>query len=603
MTVNSSGHATTGPQPIDAVSDALHHFGRLRDRRDWLVQKFHDHKDRVRSVTNVATGDWYVEWPDLSRTPEAPTVANQIELGINHWAAIGGAILPSVHAAVDKTKDRRGEKSKARKRERRVNEVWEASNVGEIASMLWGDYAGAGSAVAGAWVNFEETDPEKRNPFILRYDPRHTYLIKDNMGNITEMLIARKISKAELAAMYPQYTNTFGKSDDEMVEEWFWYTKERVQYAIVDVSKDGRTSNRHVMIVDEEWGLGFVPAWEAVRPSFDGQRRGIFDQSLHILRTMHRLMLMTIMSTEEHAFPAIGSFDAVNPEDFGPGAIIQFRSAEGRIDRLGPSSHFDVKDTITRLGEEAAKQSVYPQQLSGEPGASIVSSRGIKASMGALDARLAVAHKQFEVLFGKVSGFVLAMDEKFCDSAKTIIGDQTDQGEAEAYTPSVDVAGSWTINCTYGIGAGSDPANIEVRLNMNLANGLISTETARKQLPFLKDPDAEKVLILREAMEMGVIQGIMAMAAGGDPTMAAKGLELLSDDDTKDIGEVLKELVEALLAAPPAAAEGSDPALAAVQGAESLARGGIPGSAEQAPTAQGLPPLASILGQDSRQVS
>ena len=602
MTVSASNTAV-GPQPIDSVSDAYQHFGSLRDRRDWLVQKFQDHKDRVRSVTNVAVGDWFVEWPDLSRTPEAPTVANQIELGINHWAAIGGAILPSVHASIDKTKDRRGEKTKARKRERRVNEIWESSNVGEIAALLWGDYAGAGSAVCGAWVNFEETDPAKRNPFIIRYDPRHTYIIKDNVGNITEMLIARKISKAELGAMYPQYKKFFGPSDDEMVEEWFWYTETRVQYAIVDISRDGAAKNRSIMIVNEEWDLGFVPAWEAVRPSFDGQRRGIFDQSLHILRTMHRLMLMTIMSTEEHAFPAIGSFDAVNPEDFGPGAIIQFRSSEGRIDRLGPSSHFDVKDTITRLGEEAAKQSVYPQQLSGEPGASIVSSRGIKASMGALDARLAVAHKQFEVLFGKVSGFALAMDEMFCDASKTILGDSSDQGDAETYLPSVDVAGSWTVTCTYGIGAGSDPANIEVRLNMNLANGLISTETARRQLPFLKDPEAEKVMILREAMEMGVIQGIMAMAQSGDPTLAAKGLELLADDDTKDIDEVLAELVKALLAAPEPAAEGGDPALAAVQGAESLARGGVPGQADQAPAPSGLPPLASILGQDSRQVS
>jgi len=606
MTANTSGHSETGPQPIDSVPYAHSHFGSLRDRRDWLVQKHLDHKDRVRAVTNVAIGDWYVEWPDLSRTPEAPTVANQIEMGINHWAAIGGAILPSVHVPINKTKDRRSEKSAARKRERRVREIWESSNVSEIAALLWGDYAGAGNAVAGVWMNFEEPDVSKRNPYVIRYDPRHTYILKDNLGNITELLVARKISKAELGAMYPQYSEMFGKSDDEMVEEWFWYTADRVQYAIVDVSRDGKVGNRQVMVVDEEWDLGFVPAWEAVRPTFDGQRRGVFDQSLHILRTMHRLMLMTIMSSEEHAFPAVGSYDVVNPEDFGPGAVLQYRSSEGRLDRLGPTSHFDVKDTIARLGEEAAKQSVYPQQLSGEPGASIVSSRGIKASMGALDARLAVAHKQFEILFGKVSGFVLAMDEKFADSEKTILGDVTDQSDAEVYVPSEHVAGSWTVACSYGIGAGSDPANIEVRLNMNLANGLISTETARKQLPFLEDPDAEKVLILREAMEMGVIQGIMAMAQGGDPTMAAKGLDLLANDDTKDIGEVLQELVEALLAAPPEpdpAAGGGDPALAALQGGESLARGGVPGQAEQAPPGMGMPPLAGILGQDSRQVS
>jgi hypothetical protein len=575
----------------------------MRDRRDWLVQKHSEHKERVKVVTNVATGDWYTEWPDLSRTPEAPTVANQIEMGINHWSAIGGSILPSVRVPVNKAKDRRSEKGNARKRERRVRELWENSNVSEIAALLWSDYAGAGTAVGGVWVNFEEPDPTKRNPYIVRWDPRHTYVMKDNLGNVTEMLVARKISKAEIAAMYPQWADKFGKSHEDDVEEWFWYTKDRVRYAVVDISKDGRSKNREIMIVDEEWDLGFVPVWEATRPTFDGQRRGVFDQSVHILRTMHRLMLMTIMSTEEHAFPAIATFDAINPEDFGPGATIQLRSAEGRIDRLGPASHFDVKDLVARLGDEAAKQAVFPQQLSGEPGASIVSSRGIKASMGALDARLALAHKQFEQLFSKVSGFLLAMDEKFCPGDKTIVGDARDQGNAETYNSVDDVDGSWTVNCTYGIGAGSDPANIEVRLNMNLANGLISQETARRQLPFLEDPDSEAVMILREMMQQGVIAGIMAMAQGGDPTFAAKGLDLLADDDTKDIDEVLKELVDALLA-PPEPAEGEQNAgEAAVQGAESLARGGIPGNADQAPPGLGMPPLAGILGQDSRQIS
>ena len=593
---------TPGPAPIDSAVTTVHHFGDLRDRRDWLVQRHSDHKARVATVTHISAGDWHTEWPDLARTPEAPTVANKIEMGINHWSAIGGAILPSITVPINKAKDRRVEKAAARKRERRLHEIWESSNASELAALLWGDYAGAGSATLGAWVNFEEPDINKRNPFFIRYDPRHTYAMKDNVGNITELLVARKMSKAELGAMYPQWSARFGEGHDDEVEEWFWYMKDRMIYALVDVSKDGRSSSRHMRIVDEEWELGFVPAWEAVRPTFDGQRRGVFDQSVHIMRTMHRLMLMTIMSSEEHAFPAISSFDAINPEDFGPGAIIQMRSAEGRIDRLGPTSHFDIKDLIARLGDEAAQQSALPQQLLGEPGASIISARGINASMGALDARLALAHKQFETLFGKVSGYALAMDEKFCPGEKTIVGDERDTSPAETYDPAVDVAGAWKVKCTYGIGAGSDPANIEVRLNMNLANGLISREMGRTQLPFLEDPEGEGVQIFREAMQDSMIQGILALAQGGDPTMAAKALDLLADDDTKDLGMILQELVEALLA-PPEEEESQNPGEAAVQGAESLARGGIPGSAEQAPPGLGLPPLAGLLGQDSRQIS
>ncbi|NIV32448.1 MAG: hypothetical protein GWN58_24315, partial [Anaerolineae bacterium] len=385
-------------------------------------------------------------------------------------------------------------------------------------------------------------------------------------------------------------------------EEWFWYKRDRVIHQIVDVSDEGRKVNRNTTLVDKEWPLGFVPAWEVVLPTFDGQRRGIVDQSVHILRTMQRLMLMTILSTEEHAFPAIASYDVVNPEEFGPGADIRYRSTEGRIDRLGPQSHFDVKDLVARLGEEAAKQSHLPQQLTGDPGASIVSARGIKASMGALDARLAVAHKQFEVGLGKVSGFLLAMDETFCAGEKTIVGDQRDTSDAESYDPEKDVAGAWIVNCTYGLGAGSDPSNVEMRVNMNVSNGMISQETGRTQLPYLEDPDSEPIKLFREAMQAGVAQGIMAMAQQGDPTMAAKALELLADADVKDFDAVLEELVEAIMAPPET--EG-DPAADAALGAESLARGGIPGQAADAPDAAGLglPPLGALMGQDARYVS
>jgi hypothetical protein len=358
-------------------------------------------------------------------------------------------------------------------------------------------------------------------------------------------------------------------------------------------------------LLDEPHDLGFVPVWEVNLPTFDGQRRGLFDQTVHIMRTVQRLMLMTIMSTEEHAFPAIGSYDVVNPEDFGPGADIRYRSSEGRVERLGPASHFDVKDTIARLTDEAAKQSAYPQQLTGDPGASIVSSRGIKASMGALDARLAVAHKQFEVAMGKASGFLLALDEKYCNAEKTIVGDERDMSEAETYFPERDVAGSWQVTCTYGLGAGSDPSNIEMRLNMNLANGLISQETAREQLPFLKDPGAEPVRLLREAMQGSVIQGVLAMSQSDGGQLAAGALKLLNKDNA-DYDAVMEELIELVLTPPePPPGQGGDPGADAALGAESLARGGIPGQAADAPAPAGaaLPPMADLLGQDAKLVS
>ena len=594
------GTQSPGPKSVHDATSTATPINSMRDRRDWLIQKHTAHKARIRTATNIAVGRWWVEWPDLSQTPEAPTVANQMELGIQHWGAVGGAILPSIRVPVNKTADRRTEKGATRKRERRLRELWESSNVGDVAARWWQDYSGTGSAVMAAWVNFEEKDLAKRNPYMMRFDPRHTYIIKDDLGNITELLVARRISKGELAAQHPQLKAMFEESTDDEVEEWFWYTRDSMKHVIVDVSKKGRKREAHIVLTDEPWPLDFLPVYEVTLPTFDGQRRGIFDQTIHILRTMQRLMIMTIQSTEEHAFPAVGYYDVVNPGDFGPGAQIQYRSSDSVVERLGPQSHFDVKDLVARLGEEAKTQSVYPQQLSGEPGASINSARGIKASMGALDARLAVAHTQFEIGFGRVSGFLLALDETFCDGDKTIVGDLRDLSDAESYRPSKDVNGAWVARCTYGLGAGSDPANVEMRLNMNLAGGLISKETARDQLPFLDDPDSEPVKIFREGIGDSISAGIFQLAATGQPELAASAWELLAKDDLS-FDDVMAQLTEAIQA-PAEQPAGPGPG-EVVQGAESLARGGGPGAAQAPAAGAGLPPLGQVLGQDSRQVS
>lgn len=570
-------------------------------RRDWLVKKHGAHKERVKEVTNIANGNWHTVWPDLSRTPEAPSVANVIEMGIAHWQSIGGATLPSVRVPVVATSEQSTSRRRARKRERRLRELWASSNTSELSALLWGDYAGTGSAVMGVWANFDEPDPAKRNPHFIRFDPRHTYVLKDNIGNITELLVARVISKAEVAAMFPESFGLFSESHDQDVEEWFWYTSSGFKHMIVDVSENGRKNQTGMIFADEPNELGFVPAWEIVRPTFDGQRRGIFDQTLHLLRVMHRLMQMTIYSTEEQVFPPMLEYNTLNADEMGPGAIISARGPDSKFERIGPTSHFDVKDLIARLADEARQGAVYPQQLSGEPGASIVSARGISASMGGLDARLALAHKQFETLFGKTSGFLLAMDEIYCDGDKEIKGDWRDNRNAEKFRPSDDIQGMWEAFCTYGIGSGSDPANTEVRVSMNLASGLISKQTGREQLPFLDDPDKEEMLITKELTHQALLTGVFQAASQGDPVLAAELLKRLSTEDA-ELDDAVASLVD-FITAPQESPGGGQGALGAIQGAESLARGGIPGSAEQAPPSGGLPPLGQILGQDSRQIS
>ena len=597
-----------GPTVVEAIYTGVSFdLGDRLQRRDYLVNLHSASKERVRVATAIAAGEWYTIWPNLAQTKEGPTVANVVEMGINHWASILGGMLPSITVPTNATQDRAQAKRGARKRERRLRELWKKSYWSELAAKNGADYAGAGFSILGVWANFGEANLAKRNPYVVHYDPRHTYVLKNDLGEITELLVARRLTQQALAGMLAkEYPDIYKRLKDRVadVEEWVWFDQEKFFRCIIDVSKEGRETGRWIVLVNEENKLGFVPAWEVVRPTFDGERRGIFDQAIHILRTMHRLMLLTIQSTEEHSWPAIGVFDVANPEDIGIGAILRYRSGDAKVDRLGPAQHLDVKDLISRLGDEAARVATYPQQLSGEPGGSIVSARGVTASMGALDARLVLAHTQFEVMYSKICTFLLAMDEVYCNGEKMIVGDSTDNSKAESFFPERDINGAWTASATYGIGAGSDPGNIEIRLAMHTETGFISQETARQHLSYIADPDGERVKIFRGQMETAIVQSAIQIAATGDPTLAAEAWKLVSKDDA-DMDDVIMQLVE-FIQTPPEPQGGptgsASPAAGVLQMGESLARGGTPGAAGGVPGAA-LPPLGQIMNQDARYVS
>ena len=567
-------------------------------RRDLLIQAHAEWKDRITQVTRVINGDWFRVWPDLTREPLAPTVANTIEMGVSHFAAIGGSIVPSIRVPVPHMESGPEGHRGAAKRERRLREVEADSNIHKLLAEWFGDYAGTGAAAAFIWADFSKP-PEERTPLIHRLDPRHYYPVVDPQGVVVECLVARKIHMYELERISPEIKQHM--DEDSVVEEWYWFEKDRFRHMVVDVSPNGRKEGRGWTITDVENKMGVIPVVEISRPTFDGERRGMHDQTIHILRVQHHLMALTIERTEEEVYPAVAGYDVEGIDTFGPGATMTYRSSEGRIDRFQPQSHFDVKDLIQRLENQARFQSVYPQQLTGEPGASIASGRAIAAAQGALDARLAQAHRDFEWFMTQVNDRVLRMDQFYCPGNKTIYGDNHDRKKPEKFNPERDIDGAFEVTRSYGIGAGADAANREARLQLHLANGLISKQTARDELDFL-DEDAEEKQVQKEQMIMAVAQGIVATTAQGDIEGALTYFDLLNDPDLT-MEEVLiefhKRKQEAAQAAAAAAQEqggagGGDP-LAALTAAESASRGGIPGNAEGLPAGAALPGLPGIL--------
>ena len=601
----------TGPTDTTRGPD----LGSLFARRDFLIGAYKDWKDRIHRITLIANGYWYEVWPDLTREPSAPSVANTIELALDHFGAIMGTVVPSVKVPVPHEEaGPQGERG-ASKRERRIRELRESSNYAALLGNAGQDYAGTGAAALGVWVNFEEPDPAKRNPYYLRFDPRHYYPVTDSRGNITEFLVARKRNLYDIAREYPDAASLSKKQDVE-VEEWFWYTNEDFLHCVVDVpsSDPSKKERNYVVLSYADNELGLVPVVEIHRPTFDGERRGEYDQTIHIMRMEHMLMMLTVERTAQEVFPAIAGIDVDGLEKFGPGATMEYLSPEGKIDVFNPQHFFDVKDLIARLDESARVAAKYPQQLSGEPGASIASSRAIQASMGALDSALAQAHRQFEWGLAKLDSLALMLDEKYCDGQKTIYGDARDRKNPETFLPSRDIAGHYEVVVSYGIGAGSDAANREMRITMAHGDHLISRKRAREELDWLEDPEEEETQVAKEALLDAVLQGFVAKSAQGDSRLAMEFFALLNDADLT-LEEKFKRLIEkeqaiqeqamkaqqgpqpAIGAGPPGGLPGGG-AQAAIN-AEGMARGGVPGQAASVK----LPPLAGILGGGPNQVA
>jgi hypothetical protein len=594
--VDQAHQATVGSQKLADASDWT--------RRDLLIQAHQPWKDRIVAVTRIVNGEWYRVWPDLSREPSAPTVANTVEMAISHFGSIGGSILPSVRVPVPHTESGPEGARGAAKRERRIREIEDKSNINNLLALWFADYSGGGANAAFVWADFT-LDPVDRVPVIHRIDPRHYYPITDAQGNMLECLVARRVHAYETVSRYPALEGVVN-IDEADLEEWFWFTKDRIRHVIADVSPNGRKHKIGLELLNIENDLGVVPVVELVRPSFDGERRGIHDQTIHIMRVQHHLMNLTIEKTEEDVYAPLMHYEAEDVETFGPGAQIRLRSPDGFVKKVPNESRFDVKDLIGRLEEQARFQSVFPIQLTGDPGASIASNRAIQGSQGALNARLALAHKQFEWFMEKVSSLTLRFDEVYCDGNKTIYGSQHDRKKPETYNPGRDVAGNYEVTRSYGIGAGSDPVNRETRLQMALAAELISKSTARDETDYIPDGLFEEKKIAAETMVAAVNMGLVAQAGQGDVMSALMYFKLLNDPDLT-MEEVLitffeeqqKAAAEAAQAAQQGPAGGAVPPgpgdIAA--GAESLARGGIPGQAEGAlPAGAALPAAPPIMG-------
>jgi hypothetical protein len=565
--------------------------------------------DRVKVMDQILRDEWDVVWPDLKKERALPKIPNYPKLAMEHRARLLAETIPTISCRAPQGSDKA--KLAGEKRERIIAGWWQSSRV-PLQIQKWGfDLMVSGVAAVKVLPDYAKPIGE-RFPCYQRLDPRTLYPgPKFAEGPfIDDAIIAYEALVPDVKFRFKDYVNEIdsklaeeqkysARTDRVKVIEFYSGTQVIVVIECLYRSKGPRKA-QHVVVVDEDHGIGKCPIAVGTRPSWDDSYRGDFDQTLAMLNTLNRLTTMSLDAAARKVYATlIVDGEVENPNDEGPGAIIQVNNNTGSVmDHVGwlqhPASAYDGANDRRSLDAALRTSVLLPPSTTGDPNESVVSAAGIAATQSMPNAEVvSLQRDSIGPMLQAANELAMRGDEKWGDTTKTITGVVRGAPFSETYTPSKDIDGNYTNDVIYGMGSGLDKVNLNVMLLQNKGEGMISDQTAREKSPFVDDPVLEKNRIVTEQMEKAAFSGIVASAAAppGDPRalpldqLAAIWEELEKPDGS--LKEAIKLFMpqQAPLAPPPQ------------MGAPALASPGIAGAGEpqQPPPFQG-PPLAELTG-------
>jgi hypothetical protein len=235
--------------------------------------------------------------------------------------------------------------------------------------------------------------------------------------------------------------------------------------------------------------------------------------------------------------------------------------------------------------------------------------------MGSFDSQIKAKQDLFGAALAEATSLAFELDEvHFGEVSKEITGVSAGAPFRETYQPERAIKGDWSCDVTYGLMAGLAPNNAAVMILQLLGAGLISKESAQKQLPFDVDPVDMTTAIAQERARDSLLEGVAALAQsvpaaaqmGQDPLVIVKQLgaflkALKNGDEIEEAAimaftppeptpeeQAAMEQEQAMTEALGGALGGLPPGM----GPDGLMDGVAPGQAGMAPG--GLPDIASM---------
>jgi hypothetical protein len=590
----------------------------LRQARDWGILAHQSWKAQILVNDNIAADRWNVVWGDDTVDDEGPMVENIYKGAFEDKVSTAAVGPPSIFVpARYGTRSDRAERE-SQKRRRVYESYWDRSNMERLRMKLYGDWFHMGSWYLIPWTDWIDRDgnvvpPASRVPRMMRLDPRQAYpLAHDGQGDLTEVMFIRRRRFAELEKEYGHDHPTLASfrnrrehltQDRATILEEIWYFDTH-QWAVAfgDSQMTGTEQGRQFYSREAwanyvggqiiEWAteptphrLPACPVVEAKRYTHDGEYRGAIEDTIPQLRIAQNFQARIFDDLEGNIYAPVVMDNIENPEDYGPGAqLLGTGEGQAKVEYARSPVNFEAQRSVESLVEGARQQAAWPQQRAGDPGASIVSQKGVVSLAGNFNAELAWAQMDTADGLQRANRVTAAFDEHHCPGEKQIEGIEGKQSWHESYDPTVIFAGDYRNKVTYGDRFGLDAQQYITQLAMAGNLGWKSRRNAAAASGLVDDPLAEETDIAIEQLTDLFMQGVLPQRIQQGDEAALKAFVDKIDSDKMTARAAVLETIREMTPLPGAMpgggpGGGGDP----LQMMASLQAGGIPGNAEGLP--------------------
>lgn len=381
-----------------------------------------------------------------------------------------------------------------------------------------------------------EPDFRTKTPRMVSFDPTGFYPEFNRWGQLLSGTRVIRKSVMDLCNLYPALTpyicgRWLSPNSQAMLEIYIYHDKDQWSMLVPErqdllLSASGNIMGEPCMVV-------------ACRPGVTEVPRGQFSDVIWIQIARNQFAMMAMEAAQQIVeAPMVVPYDV---QEFSVGPMSTIRTNNGQsVRRVGIEST-PLQAALQEgagLQMELSQGSRFPESLSGNVDASVITGQGIRELRGGYNSAIQAAQEIFVAMFRNASGIMYRMDEKLWGSEERDIRGQHDGVPYSLrYKPDRDINKDYTVDVTYGFSMGMDPNRALVALLQMRGDQLISRDFTRRQFPFGINVTEEEAKIEVENLRSALLSSVGALAQSV-PALAQQGgnpMEILTQ-----LGEIIK---------------------------------------------------------------